>query len=43
MVSVAQKMLKRFQSSGLGHHDILATIKSLEDANDVVVRGTWDK
>jgi 3-hydroxyisobutyrate dehydrogenase-like beta-hydroxyacid dehydrogenase len=43
MVSVAQKMLKRFQSSGLGQQDILATIKSLEHANDVVVRGTWDK
>ena len=43
MVSVAQKMLKRFQASGLGQEDILATIKSLEDANQVVVRGVWDK
>ena len=43
MVSVSQKMLKRFQASGLGQEDILATIKSLEDANQVVVRGVWDK
>ena len=43
IVSVAQKMLKRFQASGLGQEDILATIKSLEDANQVVVRGVWDK
>lgn len=43
MVSVSQKMLKRFQASGLGQEDILATIKPLEDANQVVVRGVWDK
>ncbi len=43
MVSVSQKMLKRFQASCLGQEDILATIKPLEDANQVVVRGVWDK
>jgi 2-hydroxymethylglutarate dehydrogenase len=43
MVPTAQKLLKGFQAGGFAQEDVLATIKSLEKAADVTVRGTWDQ
>lgn len=43
MVPTAQKLLKDFQAGGFAQEDVLATIKSLESAADVTIRGTWDQ
>ncbi len=43
MVATAEKLLKNFQSTGFAEEDVLATVKALEAANDVTVRGTWDQ
>lgn len=43
MIPTVEKLLKDFQADGFAKEDILATVKSLEAAADVTVRGTWDQ
>jgi 3-hydroxyisobutyrate dehydrogenase-like beta-hydroxyacid dehydrogenase len=43
MVPTAEKLLKGFQANGFAQEDVLATVKALEAANNVTVRGTWDQ
>lgn len=43
MVPTAEALLKNFQSNGFAQEDVLATVKALEAAAGVTVRGTWDQ
>ena len=43
MVPTAETLLKNFQSNGFAQEDVLATVKALEAAAGVTVRGTWDE
>ncbi len=43
MVAKAKELLTNFQQNGFAKEDVLATIKSLEEAAGVTVRGTWDQ
>lgn len=43
MVPTAERLLKDFQANGYAKEDVLATVKALEEAAGVVVRGTWDE
>ena len=43
MVSNAQTLLNHYQANGFAQEDILGTVKALEEASDVTVRGTWDE
>lgn len=43
MVPTAERLLKGFQANGFAKEDVLATVKALEEAAGVTVRGTWDQ
>jgi 3-hydroxyisobutyrate dehydrogenase-like beta-hydroxyacid dehydrogenase len=43
MVPTAERLMKNFQDNGFGKEDTLATVKALEEAAGVTVRGTWDE
>lgn len=43
MVPTAEKLMKDFQANGFAKEDVLATVKGLEEATGVTVRGTWDE
>ena len=43
MAPTAERMMKNFQDNGFGKEDTLATVKALEEAAGVTVRGTWDE
>ena len=43
MIPTAERLLKGFQASGFAKEDVLATVKALEEAAGVTVRGTWDQ
>ncbi len=43
MIPTAERLLKNFQANGFAKEDVLATVKALEEAADVTVRGTWDQ
>ncbi|MFT4582489.1 MAG: 3-hydroxyisobutyrate dehydrogenase-like beta-hydroxyacid dehydrogenase [Gammaproteobacteria bacterium] len=43
MIPTAERLLKNFQANGFAKEDVLATVKALEEAAGVTVRGTWDQ
>ncbi|NNL85475.1 MAG: NAD(P)-dependent oxidoreductase [Myxococcales bacterium] len=43
MVPTAEALLKNFQTNGFAQEDVLATVKALEAAAGVSVRGTWNE
>jgi 3-hydroxyisobutyrate dehydrogenase-like beta-hydroxyacid dehydrogenase len=43
MVPTAERLLKSFQANGFAKEDVLATVKALEEAAGVTVRGTWEE
>ena len=43
MIPTAERLLKGFQANGFAQEDVLATVKALEEAAGVTVRGTWDQ
>ncbi len=43
MGTTAEALLRRYQGSGFAREDVLATVKALEEATGVQVRGTWDE
>lgn len=43
MGTTAEALLRRYQGAGFAREDVLATVKALEEAAGVQVRGTWDE
>ena len=43
MGTTAEALLRRYQGAGFAREDVLATVKALEEASGVQVRGTWDE
>ncbi len=43
MGTTAEALLRRYQGAGFAREDVLATVKVLEEASGVQVRGTWDE